>query len=547
MTEALVLLVFLPFAGAVLCLAARFLPRVPLAPAAACGAGAGVLLLLALLAPAVRARGVLVYAVGGWLEPLGISLYLDMLAWSSSLMGAVVGLCALLFAVGERRHRYDFFFFFLMLMAGMEGVILTGDLFNMFVFLEILSISSYVLIAEGGKGRSLLAGLRYLLASSLAIAFFLLGVFLVYRASGTLSLRLLASAAALRSGPAAVAAAALTVGVGLKAAFVPLHTWLPAAHAAAPHPVSAVLSGVMIKVSLLAVWRILSALGPAGPGVFLWLGMLTALLGVGMAIAQTDSKRLLAYHSVSQMGLIVAAYGAGTAAGLAAAYAHVLSHSLFKSLLFLSVGAVIHLGGRRDLKEQGPGNPAPWLLGFFLVGALSIAGLPPWGGYVSKSLLASVLKEHPVMAVCFRVVAAGTAASMIKLSGLFLRPRREPAAAPAGRAGPSPLVTVSLSILALLCLAGGLFPRLALDWLVAPAMGAAGKGQGGAVYAAAPLIEALAAAAAGLILYLGVRSRVGGRLTAALARRRVSLDDALLLVVVAFLVFALFGRLPRPG
>jgi formate hydrogenlyase subunit 3/multisubunit Na+/H+ antiporter MnhD subunit len=578
MAEALALLILLPFTASLLCLLARFLRRLLLAQIAAAVSIAGILLILALLVPAVRGRPVLSYAMGGWAEPLGIALYLDGLAWIASVMGTVVGLCALLFAFGEKRYRSDFYFFFLMLLAGMEGVILTGDLFNMFVFIEIVSISSYLLIAYSLDPANLWASLRYLLLSSLSIAVFLMGLFLVYRSTGTFSLRLIEASLSSGGGsvPAAasdsvsgtakalgLAAAALTVGVGLKAAFVPLHTWLPDAHAAAPHPVSALLSGVMIKISFLAVWRILSAFSSTGiQALFRWLGPLTALLAVVLALSQTDGKRLLAFHSVSQMGLITAAFGAaagGEAAGLIASLAHILSHSLFKSLLFLSVGAAIHLTGERDLQRSGGSPPPPWLMIFFLVGALSISGLPPTGGYVSKTLVVSLFKSSPLLATALRLTAVGTAASMIKLSGMFRRSRAAslpaatasaavtttgtpPAAAGPGRQALSPFCLIALTLLALLCLAGGVAPRFLLQSLVVPAVGNP-TDRFPSVYTARHLIESGIYAALAVGLYLLARTRRAGRVLKGIRELRLSLDGALLLVVSAVIVFAVLGSI----
>ncbi len=566
MAEALALLILLPFTASLLCLLARFLRRLLLAQIAAAVSIAGILLILALLVPAVRGRAVLSYAMGGWAEPLGIALYLDGLAWIASVMGTVVGLCALLFAFGEKRYRSDFYFFFLMLLAGMEGVILTGDLFNMFVFIEIVSISSYLLIAYSLDPADLWASLRYLLLSSLSIAVFLMGLFLVYRSTGTFSIRLIeaslssgggsvpAAASASAAGTAkalGLAAAALTVGVGLKAAFVPLHTWLPDAHAAAPHPVSALLSGVMIKISFLAVWRILSAFSSTGiQALFRWLGPLTALLAVVLALSQTDGKRLLAFSSVSQMGLITAAFGAaagGEAAGLIASLAHILSHSLFKSLLFLSVGAAIHLTGERDLQRSGGSPPPFWLMIFFLVGALSISGLPPTGGYVSKTLVVSLFKSSPLLATALRLTAVGTAASMIKLSGMFRRSRAAslPEAAltaESGRPALSPFCLIALSLLALLCLAGGVAPRFLMQSLVLPAVGAP-RARFPSVYTARHLIESGIYAALAVGLYLLARTRRAGKVLKGIRELRLSLDGALLLVVAAVVVFAVIGNM----
>jgi formate hydrogenlyase subunit 3/multisubunit Na+/H+ antiporter MnhD subunit len=561
MAKALPLLILLPFTASLLCLLARFLRRLLLAQIVSALAVAGILLILALLRPAIGARAVLTYSMGGWSEPLGIALYLDGLAWTASVMGAVVGLCALLFSFGEKRYESDFYFLFLMLLAGMEGVILTGDLFNMFVFIEIVSISSYLLIAYTLEPKNLWASLRYLLLSSLSIAVFLLGLFLVYRVTGTFSLRLirdgldsdLGSVSATTSAPGALkalslAAAALTTGVGLKAAFVPLHTWLPDAHAAAPHPVSALLSGVMIKISFLAIWRILSALSSTGiQALFYWLGPLTAVLAVVLALCQTDSKRLLAFHSVSQMGLITAAFGAAAgdgSAGLGASLAHIISHSLFKSLLFLSVGAAIHLTGERNLQRSNA-KPPTWLMPFFLVGALSISGLPPFNGFVSKTLVISLFKSSPLLATALRLTAVGTAASMIKLSGMFRRSRKEKlstdqAVATSGQSTLSPFFLIPLSLLALLCLAGGIAPRILIGSLVVPAVGDP-PGVLRSVYTAEHLIEsgiylALAAGA-----YLLIRTRRASRVLKRIKDLRLSLDGSLLLVVAAVVLFVVLG------
>jgi multicomponent Na+:H+ antiporter subunit D len=568
MAEALPLLILLPFAASVFCLLARLLRRLLLAQVAAVVSLGGILLILGLLLPVLHNQGGLTYYMGGWPEPLGIALNFDTLAWSSSVMGTVVGLCALLFAIGERKYDSDFYFFFLLLVAGMEGVILTGDLFNMFVFIEIVSICSYILIAYSLSRDSLWACLRYLLLSSLSIFLFLLGLFLVYRITGTFSLRLIT--ASLSSGGGTVppvlsdsaagtaralglAGAALTVGIGLKAAFVPLHTWLPDAHAAAPHPVSALLSGVMIKISILAVWRILAAFGSTDlQSLFRWIGPITALLGVILALSQTDSKRLLAFHSVSQMGLITAAFGAaaGTgSAGLTASLAHIISHSLFKSLLFLSVGAAIHLTGERDLMRSSGVSPPAWLMPFFLVGALSISGLPPFNGFVSKTLVGSLFKTAPVLGTALRLTAIGTAASMIKLSGFFRRGKTAtpPASAAAARPGNprlSPFCLIPLSLLALLCLAGGLAPRFLMQSLVVPAVGTP-EAPVPSVYTARHLIESGIYAALAAGVYLLIRTPRASRVLKRLRNLRLSLDGSLLLVVAAVVLFAVLGVIHR--
>jgi formate hydrogenlyase subunit 3/multisubunit Na+/H+ antiporter MnhD subunit len=594
MGELLVLLLIVPLAGAVASAPGKYVRRFPLGQLCGLLSLCASLVLLVFLYPAVATGAEpLSYRLGNWPEPVGISLYLDGLGWVASLVGTMVSACALGFAVAQRKHGPEFYLFFLLLVFGMEGVILTGDLFNLFVFLEILSIASYILIAGTGQARALVASFRYLMISSLGIAFFLLGIFLFYQATGSLSLRLLVEAAgpALRPGNAAAGAATrsalalklalvcLVVGVGVKAAFLPFHTWLASAHAAAPHAVSAVLSGVMIKVSFLVVWRLLRGFGATQlQGLLMWVGAATALFGVAAALAQTDGKKLLGYSSVSQMGYIVAAFGVGSSLALGASLYHLVSHSLFKSLLFLSLGVVIQATGERDLRRLGgQARRLPLAFLFFLVGALAIAGLPPWSGYVSKGVVTAALKAQPLAYALILLAGAGTVASFLKLSGVFLGPAPDAAAAPPAAQGPhppaqrphppdrrmppparvarrpSPLQYVPMAILALLCLAGGLFPRRFGGPLHLFAAGSAPLADGAglpaelgpaAPYSLAHLLELGGTLAAGALLYFfGVRSRAGGRLLGRLRGLALGLDASLALVIVGFLGLVLLSWL----
>jgi multicomponent Na+:H+ antiporter subunit D len=564
----LIVLLVLPLGAAFAGALGRYWPRFPLGQTAGLLALAAGLVLLMPLAPvALASSGVpLLYEVGGWSEPVGIALYLDGLAWLASAIGLLVAFCALLYAVCEGGHPPGFYFFFLLLIFGMQGVILTGDLFNLFVFQEILSLSSYILIADRGRPRNLVASFRYLLISSLALAFFLLGIFLLYRATGTLSLRMLAQALAApasRGRPELeLAVACLLVGAGVKAAFLPFQSWLPEAHAAAPHAVSAVLSGVIIKVSFLVVWRLLRLFAAADlQAVLLWVGVLTAVAGVGAAVAQLDAKRLLAFSSVSQVGYIVAAFGAGAAnrAPAAASFAlgaslyHLLSHSLFKSLLFLVVGTAIHLTGERDLRRLGGlARRRPALAVMFLVGAFGISGLPPFNGFVSKGLVNESLKGRPLAYALILLAGAGTLAAMLKLSGIFFRRRAALglAAAPPAPRRPSPTLYLPMGLLAALCLGTGLLPG-PVGRLLGPV--AAGTGQGRTAAFAPSLAEAFSPlhllelggtvlAGSGLYL-LATRTPLGHRLLDRLRGTTLGLNSALALVVAGLLGFVLLAWL----
>ncbi|TVQ18896.1 MAG: hypothetical protein EA382_17100, partial [Spirochaetaceae bacterium] len=438
------LLVVLPFVGSLMGLAGKLTraPRLfsvaavlPLVPMAG---------LLAVSLPAVRAGSVTSYAMGGWPEPIGIALHLDGLAWLSSALIVVIGIAVCVASFCRTGYGPSFFFFLMVLIAGMQMVVLTGDIFTLFVSFEIVALAAYVLIAYDQTDAGLLASLKYLILSTVGILFFLFGVFLIYRDFGTLSLATIRSLASERGGPAAgltdtrsihFAVAALCVGIGVRTAFIPFHTWLPEAHAYAPHPVSAILSGVVIKVSFLAMIRIVWTLSAGYLNeLLLWIGAITSILAVVWALAQSDTKRLLAYHSISQMGYVLAAIGAATATSLTAGFSHAVNHALFKSLLFLVAGTAIRMTGERDLfRAPAIGRHAPILAAAFIVGALSISGIPPFNGFASKQLVGTALGGSPAY-LLLRITAVGTIASFIKVSRIVVpvgrRSRRNAAASP---------------------------------------------------------------------------------------------------------------------
>ncbi len=391
----------------------------------------------------------LTYALGGFVREPGISLILDGPAWLASALIVLISLMVAIYSLDRPEFDLRYFFFLLMLVAGMEAVVLTGDIFTMFVSLEIIAIAAYVLIAWEKSDEGLLASLKYLFLSSVGILFFLLGVFIVYRDLGTLSFAVIAERIAeLKTNPVVLstlsgenrfpekigsilqgypgrsinfALAALCVGIGVRTAFIPFHTWLPEAHAWAPHPVSALLSGVLIKISFFALFRILAVFHAFHMhSMLMWLGSITALVAVGWALAQSDSKRLLAYHSISQMGYILAAAGAASVFSVPAAYTHAINHALFKGLLFLAIGHAIHMVGERNLFRIGPlGRRSPLIALALLFGALSISGIPPFNGFVSKQLISHALDGSPAYILLW-LTAVGTTASFIKLSRIAL-------------------------------------------------------------------------------------------------------------------------------
>lgn len=426
--------VMLPLAGAALALAAKAVRRGSGILEAA-GAFVGLALpfpLLFVLLAEVRSGAVL-FHVGGRGAAIGIAQAFDGLAWLLDLLIFAVSAAAWLYARGAGPRGPAFTAVFLIQTASLAAAASCADVFNLFVCLEVMGIASYVLIAFEGKPKALWASFKYLAVSSAAMGFFLAGTYGLYRLTGSLSYEGIARgvAAAGEAGRplAAASLAAIATAVAVRTAVLPVQGWLPDAHAAAPHAVSAVLSGVLLKVPLFAFGRLLWAAGDPGSiaAKAAAAGAATALVGVVGALLQKDAKRLLAWHSVSQAGYVVAAWSAASEAGLAAAWLYAFYHALFKGTLFLSVGTATDALGTRDVHAgrgalaalRGAGDRGGATFAAFAAGALAIIAAPPFNGYAGKAAVAGLFqgdwKDWALAAA-----AVGTAASFLKLSRIFL-------------------------------------------------------------------------------------------------------------------------------
>jgi len=431
--------------------------------------------------------------VGGWGGPgktLGIEMVCDGLAKLLLVTINLVALISIVYARGYMRRFTSVWLFealFLLMTAAMNGVVLAGDLFNMFVFLEIAAIASYALVGFGCEAEELEAAFKYLVLGTVGSAFILLGVAVLYSLTGHLNMAKVAQLLPGAAGPATMlAAASLLGGLALKAAMVPFHAWLPDAHPSAPAPISAMLSGVLIKASgVYALARVVfNVLGPSAPyaNILMALGAISMVVGVLLAIGQWDFKRLLAYHSISQMGYVVLALGAG--AGVAAAGGdraiaglcifgglfHLFNHAAFKSLLFLASGSIEQQAGTRQLKEMGGLSRRMPATSFCCrIGALSIAGVPPFNGFFSKLviIIALVLSGHPALAVVAVGVALMTLLSFVKVQRYALEGAPGPAAAEVTEAPAS--MVVAMASLAVVCLVAGLAMVLLREHLFTPA------------------------------------------------------------------------------
>ncbi len=386
------------------------------------------LLALSLVSVAlVRLSGVLVYSVGGWRPPVGIAMVLDGLASFMLVTVNVVACLVVVFSVDYMKRftsKWKFYTLFLLMLAGMNGVIVSGDLFNLFVFLEIASVASYALVAFGTGKQELEAAFKYAVMGTVASLFVLLGIVLLYSFTSTLNMADMALVLAAK-GPSNIVlfvSVLFLMGFGLKAALVPFHAWLPDAHPSAPAPISAMLSGVLIKsLGVYALCRIfynVIGMTPQVSSLFLFLGALSMVIGVFLAIGQWDLKRLLAYHSISQIGYVVLGLGLATPLGILGGLFHLFNHSIFKSLLFLNSGSLEYATGTRDLRKMGGLMQKMPVTGTTtLVASMSIAGIPPFNGFWSKLIIIIAAVEAGRFGYAFWAVLASllTLASFAKV------------------------------------------------------------------------------------------------------------------------------------
>ncbi|MFH1768815.1 MAG: monovalent cation/H+ antiporter subunit D family protein [Candidatus Omnitrophota bacterium] len=340
---------------------------------------------------------VYVYKLGGWSAPWGINLVVDGL---SAFMLVTINLVAFMITIfcidymEKYTAKWKFYTLFLLMLAGMNGVVLSGDIFNLFVFLEIASVASFALVAYGVEAQELEASFKYIIMSTLASLFILLGIAFLYSYTSTLNMADLSRVLYEKGSSNLVIFVSILfiVGFGLKAAIVPFHAWLPDAHPSAPAPVSAFLSGVLIKaLGIYAIIRIFyNVLGVNH--IFLNLltvfGVISIMAGVFLAIGQMDLKRLLAYHSISQVGYIMLGIGLNSPLGILGGLFHLFNHSVFKSLLFLNSGAIEYATGTRNLEEMGGlREKMPVTASTSMVASMAISGIPPFNGFWSKIII----------------------------------------------------------------------------------------------------------------------------------------------------------------
>ena len=332
----------------------------------------------------------------GQAPPFSGVFEIDMLgvymAFSIGLLSLLVSVYSISYMEHESRVT-EFNTLVIFMVAGMYGIVMSGDLFTLFIFWELMGLASYVLVSFLKRNWGPIeAGFKYLIMSATAGAFLLLSMALIYGMTGTLNFAVLAST--LRGAPMTpwtiLVFATLIVGFGVKSAIVPLHTWLPDAHPEAPSPISALLSGIVIETGLYALTRVLYiAFEPSFFKVpIAALALVTMTVGNLLALRQDDLKRMLAYSSIGQVGYMLIGISSGLTYGLLGTFLHIFNHSLMKGMAFLSVGSIVHETGTRDInKLKGVGRMMPWTTLSIFVAFMGLGGVPGTSGFISKFIL----------------------------------------------------------------------------------------------------------------------------------------------------------------
>ncbi|NIO22532.1 MAG: hypothetical protein GTN38_00710 [Candidatus Aenigmarchaeota archaeon] len=408
---------------------------------------------------------IMVFAFGGWSPPFGIVWVLDKLNVFLALLVTGVSSIIAVYStkyIKERKHRY--YTLLCLLTIGLLGVSLTGDIFNLYVFFEILSVSSYALVAFFLDEGAIEGAFKYLIVGSITSLFILLGIAMLYGLAGTLNFADLALRVSIT--PAyMVALGMLVAGFSLKAAIVPFHAWKPDAIEGTPAPIGAIFTAISTAVGVYGILRVLFIFNLIQLNwVLILFGVITMLVGAGLALVQVNVKRMLAYSGISQIGYVIMVIGFGTLLGLTSGLYHILNNALIKTLLFMGVGVGIYLTGKENLNEMGmKSTPLLICVG---IGLLSLSGIPPLNGFVSKWLIFMASWEvSPLLTVIAIVASAITLAYSFKIfSSMFLATKRIEVKIPR-------TLLVPVIILTVLCVLIGVFPQIGLN-LVEPAANA---------------------------------------------------------------------------
>ena len=363
------------------------------------------LVVAAVLLAQVSANGIQALQFGGWAAPFGITFVADHLAAVMVLITAVMALASAIYALRDidaEREATGYHPLVQVLLVGINGAFLTGDLFNLYVWFEVLLISSFVLLTLGGRRRQLEGGVKYVAVNLLSSMLFLASIGLVYGLTGTLNMADLALVLPTHDrGLVTTIAVAFMVAFGIKAAVFPLFFWLPASYHTPPIAISAFFAGMLTKVGVYALVRVFTLLFTGDVAythtILLWVGAFTMVSGVLTAAAQSDVRKILSFHIVSQIGYMITALAIFTPLALAGALFYLIHNIIAKANLFLIAGIAARQTGSFDLNRIGGlFKAAPFLSALFLIAALGLAGIPPLSGFWAKLLVILAALEAEV-------------------------------------------------------------------------------------------------------------------------------------------------------
>jgi len=424
----------------------------------------------------VRWGSEIIQFVAGWPEVVAIKLVADGISAPLVLLAAVFFTSAYIFSTRAGHMDKTFVFLFLMLESALFGIFLSGDLFNIYVVMELSMITIAILIMYKQEKQSVYDAMLYILMNFIAMAFMVMGIAYMYRLTGVLDLMVIEQRLAELPDPRAAVLpySMIFTAVAVKAAMLPLFSWLPRAHGApsAPSIVSAVLSGIQVKAGVYLLVRLSIVFSPVidAQMLFLVLGFLTSVAGFLLAIAQKDIKLILAYHTISQVGLIIMGLNLGSDVAFWGGMYHIINHALFKGLLFLTAGVIIDTYGVRSVKEiRGVFRSMPVIGIAALAGVLGITGAPFFNGSISKYFIQEGIQGNWAEAGLY-LINFGTILSFVKYSTiLFGSPPRH-----LQKPRKDPFITVISLAFGAAIFSGGIFGSQAVSLVFGPQYSAAG-------------------------------------------------------------------------
>ncbi len=465
MNTLIVLPILIPLSSAIACLLAWRSRRIQRIIGVA-GAAGQLTTALCLLATVWR-EGVIATQLGNWPAPFGITLAADLLSAIMTVLGSLMGFAVVVYSLGsidQRRESYGYYCFYHLLLMGVSGVFLTGDLFNLYVWFEVMLMSSFVLMALGGEKAQLEGAIKYVTLNLISSAFFLTALGILYGMAGTLNMADLAQLAKAveKPGVATTLSMLFLVAFGIKSAIFPLFFWLPASYHTPPVPVSAIFAGLLTKVGVYTLLRVFTLLFIQNPGythkLILVLAGLTMVTGVLGAMSHNEFRRILSFHIISQVGYMVMGLGLFTPLAVAGSIFYIIHHIIVKTNLFLVSGVAHRLQGSFELDELGGlSHRAPVLTIVFVISAFSLAGIPPLSGFWAKYILvlnSLQIESYPIAAAALGVSLL-TLFSMAKIwAGAFWGDAPEPHAAGTNRPAPPDLATKTALYAPMILLAG---------------------------------------------------------------------------------------------